>query len=35
MVASPRFELRSGDPESLMIDHYTTRLLNRSILSLF
>ena len=26
VVASPRFELRSQDPESRMIDHYTTRL---------
>ncbi len=26
MVASRRFELRSQDPESRMIDHYTTRL---------
>ena len=35
MVASPRFELRSGDPESLMIDPYTTRLLTRHNQSLF
>ena len=28
MVASLRFELRSQDPESRMIDRYTTRLLN-------
>lgn len=26
MVAPPRFELRSKDPESPMIDHYTTGL---------
>ena len=26
VVASRRFELRSQDPESRMIDHYTTRL---------
>lgn len=32
MVASPRFELRSQDPESRMIDHYTTRLSNPVIL---
>ncbi len=33
-VASPRFELGSGDPESPMIDHYTTRLSRLPILSL-
>lgn len=34
-VASPRFELGSGDPESPMIDHYTTRLSVSPIHSLF
>ena len=29
VVAPPRFELRSKDPESPMIDHYTTGLCNR------
>lgn len=32
MVASRRFELRSQDPESRMIDHYTTRL-SKSLIS--
>ena len=35
MVASPRFELRSQDPESRMIDHYTTRLSKPENLLLF
>ena len=32
VVASRRFELRSQDPESRMIDHYTTRL-SKSLIS--
>jgi hypothetical protein len=35
MVASRRFELRSQDPESRMIDHYTTRLSDSLIAKYF
>ena len=35
MVASRRFELRSQDPESHMIDHYTTRLYRPLIAEYF
>ena len=31
VVASCRFELQSQDPESRMIDHYTTRLVGTHI----